>query len=80
MIDELPGRRTILWVAQREHQLVTCFCILGELEPLLLRTGREAEVGKGGRDDVEGREVGSALGKLWEEFGHFEEAARPWER
>lgn len=61
--DEVPGRYTILWVAQREHQLVACFCILGELESLLLRPGREAEVRKGGRDDVEGREVGSALGK-----------------
>ena len=70
-------RYTISGVAQREHQLVTCFCILRELETLLLWTGREAEVGKGGRDDMEGREIGSALCKVWEDFGNFEEAAGP---
>ena len=71
------GRDTVFGVAQREHQLVTGFCILRELEPFLLCTGREAEVGKGGRNDVEGREVGSTLNKLWEDFRYFEEAARP---
>ena len=74
---EVLERNTVFGVAQREHQLVTCFCILRELEAFLLCAGREAEVGKGGRNDVEGRELGSALNQLWEDFRYFEEAARP---
>ena len=71
------ARNTVFGVAEREHQFVTCLCILRKLEAFLLRARREAEVGKRGRDDVESRDVGPTLSKLREDFGYFEEAARP---
>ena len=68
----------VLGVAELEHELVACFGVLGEAEAFPLGAGGEAEVGDGGRDDVEGGSVFVAGGKEGEEFGHFEKAAGPW--
>ena len=49
-----PRRGTIFVVSKLEHELVTRLGILGQAKAFLLGAGGEAEVGKGGGDDMEG--------------------------
>lgn len=65
----------VLRIAEFEHQLVTCFGVLGEGEAAFSDAGGEAVVWEGGSDDVEGG--GGGGGEEREDLGDFEEGTGP---
>jgi len=67
----------VLRVSEVEHQLVAYFGVLRECETGLGDALAKAEVGEGGRNDVESR-VSVRPFKEREQFGNLNEGARPY--
>ena len=70
--------RYILCIAKLQHQLVTSLCILRKGEAFFPRAGREAIVGQGQRNKMEGgRVVVIGVCELLVDLQRFHEAAGP---
>ena len=67
----------VLRVSEVEHQFVAYFGVLRECKAGLGDALAKAEVGEGGRNDVEGRGSVRAFEER-EQFGNLNEGARPY--